>query len=250
MRRLSAVLLVLALLSLAAPAFAAGALGLSWDGATWATQLDGTLFNRPGSIHAWVPGDSDTEHFYLRDQGGDAARLTLEYDLPPNSLVNATDFEVTASLDGGTPLTLTPGATWLPVGGTTLANGGVADVAVTATFRWGSTNQSMTDAFPLTFRATLTEDVGGPGSDVTPAAIATPAASAGPGGAGSHPGAAPGAGQGKTSGAGPGEDRGTLLPGTGAPEVRWAVTLGLLCLGGGIAIVVLARRRDRDAGAS
>jgi hypothetical protein len=217
-----------------------------------------------------VPGDSDTEHFYARNQGGDAARLTVEYDLPPNALVDDTDVEVTASIDGGTPVPLSPGVDWLPVGQTDLADGGVADVAVSATFRPTSTNQSMNDSFQLAFRVTLTEAAGStPGTDetgsptatptVTPAV--TPTAGGGPGGdtgggplgtVGPAPTPKPGAG---TPGAGtPDGDRGAsgphlggLLPGTGAPEVGWLVGLGVLCLGGGIAIVALSARRRRDA---
>ncbi len=245
MRTARLIALVVALLCLVSPARAAGQLGLSWDGRAWASQLTGALFDRPGTIDRWVPGDSDTRHFYVRNQGGDAARLTIAYDLPPDTLVNADDFEVTAAVDGGAPVVITPGVGWLPLDQTTLADGAVADVAVTATFRLTSTNRSMSQAFPLAFRVTLTEVVGAtplPDATPTPAGVAHPHGSP-------APGSGPAQGSGPAEGSGPAQSSGGggLLPGTGAPEVGWFVALGILCLSGGLLIVGLSRRRERDA---
>ena len=213
-------------ITLATPARAdsgSGKLQLSWDDTTWSTQLSGTLFDQANGIRVWVPGDHDTEHLYVRNNGGDAARLAVDYDLPPNGLVGPDDVVLTATVDGGQPVTLTPGQDWLPLGGSQLADGRHADVAVTATFRPSSTNQSETKEFPIDFRVTLTE-INGPSPDTH-------------GGSGTPAGSSAGHG-------------GGLLPNTGAPEIRWAVGLGLLSLGGGLVIVVLARRRQRDAEAS
>lgn len=223
MRRVLALLAVLALMLLSAPASAATPdhrLGLSWDGTTWVDSLSGTMFNRPGSIARWVPGDRDTEHFYARDQSGEAARLVIDYDLEPDALVNATDFELTASVDGGTPVALSPGTGWVTLDAAALADGRSADVAVTALFRPGATNNTQSQHFPVSFRVTLS-GIPGPSAD--------------------QGGTNPGDGGGHGSG---------LLPNTGAPEVRWAIGLGLFALGGGVAIVVLSRRKDRDAEAS
>ena len=231
MRRLRALTLILLFVLLSAPGAATAAtggdqLGLSWDGQSWVDSLTGSLFDRAGSIHAWVPGDSDTEHFYARNQSGEGARLTIAYELPPNALVNADDFQVSASVDGGAAVALTPGTGWLDLDGRALADGRSADIAVTAAFRSSSTNASQRQSFPLAFRVTLS-GIPGPAADT--------------GGAdGKHSGGMqPGSGNG-----------GGLLPNTGAPEVRWALGLGLFALGGGIAIVMLARRKDRDAEAS
>ena len=229
-RRLLGTLLALLLLAGPASAATSNQVGLSWDGTTWSSQLAGTLFNRPGSIRAWVPGDSDSERFLVRNRGGDAARLAIDYSLPPNSLMGE-DFTVTASVDGGAPITLTPATGWIPLSGAALANGRHAEVAVTATFASSSTNQSQTDRFSLAFRVRLTE-LPGPGTDT-----------AGPTGE---------TGQGSPDGDGDSDDAhgAGALPGTGAPEVGWPLGLGLLSLGGGIAIVVLSRRRRRDGEAS
>lgn len=238
------VAVLLILLGLAAPATAAGSsqLGLSWDGTNWSTELVGTLFNRPGSIVRWVPGDSDTEHFFVRNQGGDAARVAIDYQLPPNSLVNDTDFALTASVDGGPPVALTPGSGWLALGGTTLADGRAAEVAVTATFRATSTNPSQSEEFPLDFRVTLTE-IAGPQGDINKHGHST--------GQGNGNGNLNGQGNGQANPSNGESGHGAgLLPDTGAPEVRWALGAGLLCLGGGIALVALSRRRERDAEAS
>lgn len=217
MKRL--LLALVALLLLGAPALGAdssGRIGLSWDRSSWVTQLDGTLFDRPGSISSWVPGDADTQHFYVRDQSGDAARLAIDYTLPPNSLLSPTDFHLSASVDGGATVPLTPGADWLPLDGTTLRNRQSVDVAVTAVFDATSTNQSQRETFPLDFRVTLSQ-IAGPASN-------TSSGSKGNGGAGPA-------------------DHGSL-PDTGAPPVRWAIVGGLFCLGGGMAIVVIARRKE------
>jgi hypothetical protein len=266
MRRIAVLVALLALLGLAAPATAAQQIGLSWDGTTWSTQLTGTLFNRAGSIQSWVPGDSDSESFYVRNQGGDAAQLKVEYDLPPNTLVNDTDFEVTASIDGAAPVVLTPGTDWLPVGDTRVANGGVAHVAVTATFRWTSPNHSMDEVLPIDFRVTLSELAGAPpGTDessspeASPSPVASfsptsgPSAGAGAPGTDTTPSAAPGqehgAGAPDTDTGSSGPHLGGLLPDTGAPEIGWLLGLAVVCLGGGLLIVVRSRRKERDGDA-
>lgn len=244
-RMLGALVAVLCLAVLALPGAARAAdvtpapdkIGLSWDRLTWSQQLSGTLFDGPDAPRIWVPGDSDTDHFYVRDQGGDAARLAVDYDLSPGGLADPDDVVVTARVAGGTPVTLAPGTGWLPVDGTALADGQDADVAVTATFRPSSTNSSQRQRLSIAFRVTLTE-ITGPGTDTG----GGPATDSGPGnGHGGHSGP-------------PSKDRGPLggpLPDTGAPEVRWALGLGLVALGGGIAIVVLSRRKEEhDAEAS
>ena len=257
MRAARVIALVLALLCLATPALAANQISLSWDGKTWVDQLSGTLFNRPGAIARWVPGDSDTEHFYVRNQGGDAAGVKIEYDLPPHALLDAAGVVLTASVDGGASVVLTPGVGWLPLGTAGLADGAVADVAVTATFRGSSTNQSMSQQLPIDFRVTLTEAlVGTP----VPQGTATPHATGGSHGPGAGAGHGPGNGSGNLPGGaghgGPGQDStggalGGLLPNTGAPQVGWFLGLGTLSLVGGIVIVALARRRrERDVDAS
>ena len=238
MRILRTLVAALAVLGLTGPAMAASGpdrLGLSWDGRTWADELTGTLFNRTGSVALWVPGDTDTQHFYVRDQAGSAARLQVDYLLPQGAVVNDSDFALTASVDGAPPVALTPGAGWIVLDGKALADGQHADVAVTAVFHWGSTNQSQDERFPLQFRVRLS-GIPGPLPDAS-------------GDGGQHPGH-PAGGDPSGDGQASGHIGDGPLPDTGAPEVRWAMTLGLLSLGGGIGIVVLSRRRRHDAEAS
>ncbi|WGL50408.1 hypothetical protein P5P86_10550 [Nocardioides sp. BP30] len=221
------------LMGAAAPAAAdPDRLGLSWDGRTWSAALTGSLFGT-SPIERWVPGDSDTQHFYVRDQGGDAARLAVDYTMPPSALLSADDLTVTATVDAGAPVTLAPGTGWIALGGTSLGEGATSDVAVTAVFNPASTNASMHDSASVDFRVTLSQ-IAGPSAQTV-----------GGGGSPSHGDAGTGGSGNAAKSSGPGG----LLPSTGAPEIAWAVGLGLFCLGGGVGIAALSRRREEDSDA-
>lgn len=74
LRRLFLVTMSTSLL-LATPAHASDELGLSRDGQTWGSSLDGPLF---GGDMQWVPGDSATASFYVRNQSRDGSELAID----------------------------------------------------------------------------------------------------------------------------------------------------------------------------
>lgn len=220
MKRFLTVLLTL--LTVAVPASASAAashrLQLSWDGRSWATSLTGTLFNRAGTPRLWVPGDGDTKSFYVRDRGATPASLLIQYRWPStDSLVTDHDFDLSVRVAGGQWRPLTAGTSWVAVGQPSDRRRGSARVDVRAIFHGASTNQSQEESVPLRFRVTM--------SGLPKVSTDTPG----------HHGSGTGSG-------GAGSD----LPDTGAPDVRWIVLAALLCLGGGTAIVVASRRKERD----
>lgn len=148
----------------AARASAAGELGLSWDGRTWQPDLTGPIFHSP---QRWVPGDSASGRFYVRNQSADPASLAVEYRLPPSELMSADDLQIQARIDTGDWVTLAEGTTWLPVTDTTLAVGNQLPVDVRAVFEPASANRSQGESTPLSFHVILSGDVlvpGGPSS--------------------------------------------------------------------------------------
>ena len=90
---------MLSVLGFAAPASAAGELELSPDGVTWAAGLPAPLFD---PAFRWVPGDSETASFYVRNQSSDAGVLNVIM-LPAQfgDLMASGDLTVSAQVDGG-----------------------------------------------------------------------------------------------------------------------------------------------------
>lgn len=203
-------------------------IGLSWDGQTWSSVLAGTLFNRPGSIQQWVPGDLDTQSFFVRDQAPDPASMTVSYDWPSSArLVSNGDFTLRLRVAGGSWMVL-GGATSTTVATTVpLAAGAAAKVDVEASFRFSSTNQSQIEIVPLRFEIRLSEGarpLTDGGAVVTGGGVAHHGHlhhDKGSGGSGAH------------------------LADTGAPEFRWVALGALLCLSAGGALLAGARRRKK-----
>ncbi|MGY2874992.1 LPXTG-motif cell wall-anchored protein [Marmoricola sp. URHA0025 HA25] len=97
----AALLTVMAALGLAAPASAAGnQLQVSADGVTWGASLPTPLFS-PSS--RWIPGDSETRSFYVRNHTGQDAVLDVIM-LPAQfgDLMTSGALTVSAQVDGGT----------------------------------------------------------------------------------------------------------------------------------------------------
>ena len=96
----AALLAVVSVLGLAVPATAAGHLQLSSNGATWGNNLSAPLFD---PAFRWVPGDSQTASFYIRNQTGQDAVLDLIM-LPAQygDLMKSGDLTVSGQVDGGT----------------------------------------------------------------------------------------------------------------------------------------------------
>jgi len=98
---LVALLTVMAALGFAAPASAAGnQLQVSADGVTWGASLPAPLFS---PSFRWVPGDSETRSFYVRNHTGQDAVLNVIM-LPAQfgDLMASGDLTVSAQVDGGT----------------------------------------------------------------------------------------------------------------------------------------------------
>lgn len=203
---LGVVVASVALVTAAPPACADDELGLSRDGTTWHETLRLPLFGGPGR---WVPGDVGTRSFYVRNEGPSGARLIVALVARDRDrLVSDDDLTLSARAAGGpwTPLRIGQDVTSLvrhPLG-----QGETARIDVRASFRWSSTNQSMTDGLPLTIVVELRQD-GPVDGDV---------------------------------------DADPDLPGVGSPVPLWLVGAALASIGSGVLVLVVRRRRARGDG--
>lgn len=76
-----------------------GGVSLSTDGTTWNSSLPGPLFNEEVR---WVPGDTRTERFYVRnDSGVDASMQIRILNARIDELIRVGDLEVATRIDGG-----------------------------------------------------------------------------------------------------------------------------------------------------
>lgn len=93
------VLAAVTLLGGAPKAAASGGIGVSRDGVTWSPSLDSPLFDE--SIR-WVPGDSRTGTFYVRNEGPSSARMSVDLlGQAQAALLDAGDLRVDARELGG-----------------------------------------------------------------------------------------------------------------------------------------------------
>ena len=192
--RLVGMTLILASTS-ASPAAAAGELGLSLDGTHWTSSITTPLFD---PSFRWVPGDSETESFFVRKQGGSRGDLTVDVLGPTaDGLIESGDLHVTAKGGGGTWATVSEGGTHRLLTAPDIADGKVSEVKVTVSFDSASTNPTQLLASELSFRVTLSESA--PSGDV--------------------------------------DDSGAGLPDTGAPNVLLFAVLSALFLGTGLGLV-------------
>ncbi|MBC7595092.1 MAG: LPXTG cell wall anchor domain-containing protein [Kineosporiaceae bacterium] len=204
---------LIAMFSTAAPAAAAGELGISSDSVTYAPTFHGPLF---GTAIRWVPGDSRTATFYVRNQSPDLASLAIT--LLGNhigDLLESGDVTVTATGGGGAVSPVSNGNEQLLLLASGITGGEVVPVHVTVDFNESSPNDTQMRSTDLNFRISLTQ------SSITPQGN--------------------GGGNGNNGSASP-------LPNTGAPNITWIVALGSILLGTGIAIV--SRRRQTHQGES
>lgn len=201
------VLLAAALVLVSVPAHAADEVGLSRDGVTWSTSLAQPLFD-PG--FRWVPGDVESERFYVRNQGPSGAEMTVEVvSADPDDLLENDDLAISARAGSGDWITLENGVPSAELTAEAIAMGGVAPVDVRVEFVWESPNRSQTRVLPLVLRVTLVGDA--PGGD--------------------------GDADGDDGGIGFLPDAGSLV----SIALVWAAALAI---GAGLALVI--RRRDRE----
>lgn len=204
MRQLRRGLLCMAfLLLVAAPAHAADEIGLSPDGITWASALSQPLFDPD---FRWVPGDSETATFYVRNQGPTSAFMTIEArSADTDLLLSNEDIALRARVGGGDWVDLDNGVPTSSLTAQSIGQGEAVRVDVNAIFDPASTNQSQYKELALAFTVTLFDSLEGGGDD-------------------------------------DGDDGGTggLLPGTGAEVSVWLLLAAGLMLMVGAALV---RRR-------
>ena len=196
MKRLVAVLLaaLLATFATTAPAAAAGELGISSDGVTYTPTFHGPLFS---SAIRWVPGDSRTATFYVRNQSTDDASLTVTLlGDHTGTLFDSGDITISATGGGGSSTPTSSDDEQLLLAAA-IGGGNVVPVDVTVAFNENSPNATQYLTTDMNFRVTLTQTT-----------------STGNGGDGSGP-----------------------LPDTGAPQLIWIVAFISILLGSGVAIV-------------
>ncbi|GAA3531511.1 hypothetical protein GCM10022234_30830 [Aeromicrobium panaciterrae] len=151
-RFLRAALTIGIVLVAAVPAAAADEIGLSRNGVTFSSSLGGPLFDNP---IIWVPGDLESETFYVRNQGDTAAKLTVDIlGDQAGDLIDSGDLHVTA-LSGAQSTTASDGAEHrlLTVGGVEADE--IVPVTITVELDESSTNETQLRASELNFRINL-----------------------------------------------------------------------------------------------
>ncbi len=203
--RLTGVITVLALL-VPSTAQAADEIRLSNDGVTWSTSLSAPLFD---PAFRWVPGDSETASFFVRNQGPSSARMTIEArSADTDELLQDDDISLQARVVGGEWVSLANGVASRSLTEQSIGHGGVVQLEVNATFDPASTNQSQTKRLALSFAVTLTDALDGGADGPTP------------------------------------DDDGSLLPTTGTLLSQQWLWIGAILVGTGLALA--ARRRERE----
>ncbi|MBO9521284.1 MAG: LPXTG cell wall anchor domain-containing protein [Nocardioidaceae bacterium] len=193
---------------------AAGELGLSPDGVTWASQLPGPIFD---PAFRWVPGDSETGTFYVRNQSADLGLLGLTMQSSQvTDLIDLGDLTVSTRLDGGAWTEVSTSGPHTLLTEDEVEPGAVRRIDVRVALDPASGNASQDKALDLRFLVTLHQ-----GPVV------------------SQPGDGDGGGDGDGSGtAGPGGH----LPNTGSDVQPWMFLVSGLSIALG---VVLARRSSK-----
>lgn len=167
MRRLVVTLLMTGLLwGAVAPASAADEIGLSRDGEHWADTLTEPLFD---SDTLWVPGDSRTVSFHVRNQAESNAWLTTTVRTDDRDNLMANDHVVLRARTGGRWFTLRNGEPSQELTAASIRPGAPVKVEIEATFDPRSSNASQADSLSLMFEVRLTDAAAGsdqgPGTD-------------------------------------------------------------------------------------
>ncbi|KQO38261.1 LPXTG cell wall anchor domain-containing protein [Aeromicrobium sp. Leaf245] len=213
----------------ASVAYAADEIGLSDDGVTWSSGLDAPLFDPDVR---WVPGDSRTESFYVRNEGPSGASLTIEArSADEDDLLADDDIDLRARADGGAWVELRNGVASARLTEREIEQDGVVQVDVNATFDPTSTNRSQVRRLALDLRVRLADAAG---TDGESDADADGGADADLDGSGVDADLDPPEG----------EEAAGALPGTGTTTEGWILLLGAALVLGGTSLVV--RRRGHE----
>lgn len=170
MKRLGASLCIMAITfdMSAAPAQAAGELGLSVDGLTWAPSISTPLFD---SSMTWVPGDTESVTFFLRNQGGSTGNLTVDViGSKAGELLDSGDLHITATGGGGDWVVVSDSGLHRLLTALNIPDEAVTPITVRATFDASSHNTTQLTEANVRFLATLSQasDVGGDAEGLLP----------------------------------------------------------------------------------
>lgn len=205
------------------PAHAADEIGLSNDGATWSSSLPQPLFD---PAFRWVPGDSETASFYVRNQGPSSALMTVEArSADTDDLLENDDITLRARADGGQWVSLDNGVASESLTARSIGQGGVVQIDVNASFDPASTSRSQDKRVALRFAVTLADALEGPGDDDSD---------------GADDGAA-GSGTG-------GPDASGIIPSTGSVVDPLLLLIGAIMVGVGLALAARRRREEAPRG--
>jgi len=120
-------------------------IGLSTDGSAFSPGLDRPLFDPSVT---WVPGDARASTFHVRNQGGSAARMTIDVLAgQPSELLDSGDLVVTVSSSDGQSL----------LEEQDVAAGEIVPVTVRVAYSSSSTNTTQLLVNDLDLRVTLTQ---------------------------------------------------------------------------------------------
>jgi LPXTG-motif cell wall-anchored protein len=204
---------LLAVCGWGAPAQAAGELGLSPDGVHWAATLPAPIFD---PAFRWVPGDSETASFYVRNQAKEAGALTVTMLAPAvHDLIDSGDLTVSAQFENKPFVSVTTAGAHTLVDAVTVPPKGVRKITIRVAFDPTSPNSTEDKLLDLRFGVTLTQR----GSAVSPPQTGT------------------GHGNGGTGVSAPGG-----LPNTGSDTSPLMLLLAVLLCVGGAALAVVSQR--------
>jgi len=216
------------MLAVAAPAAADNELSVSNDGVTYARDLTVPLFD---PALRWVPGDVESSTFYVKNNDGLGALLTV--DLLGDhigDLLDSGDLHVTASAGTGLSVIASDGSATRILDGANVPGGAVVPVTVTVSFDEDSPNDTQLRSTDIRLQITLTQtevpndddddgDGGDDGDDDD--------------------------GDGDNGNGNGGDDDDSVLPDTGSGLSAWMLVLGGLSVGLG---AVIARREPHPGG--
>lgn len=144
----------------AAPAAAADELGLSRDGTTWSSSIDTPLF---GTSIRWVPGDSRTAVFYVRNQGGTPGDLTVDVTSSgPGNLMESEDLRITAKGGGGNWVSVNEPGTRRLLSTPDIADSATVPITVSVAFDADSVNTTQLRSTSLRLNVNLSESASEP----------------------------------------------------------------------------------------
>lgn len=146
---------VVLMCSSAAPAYASSPLQLSLDGVHWTDAISDPLFN---PAMRWVPGDSENATFYVRNNGGSVADLTVDVlGSSAGKLLDSGAIHITAKGGGGAWTSVSEPGRHRLLTATRVPDGKVEPIALHAVFDAAATNRTQFHAAKLAFRVTLSE---------------------------------------------------------------------------------------------